>query len=87
MLEKPSKYTPPSHPARFKKQDLPKHYGGELSALQKKLQRRKRYPNMFPDEGTFLFWFLTQRWLHAFIALVRRSIFQFTFSSKLSELT
>jgi hypothetical protein len=44
--------------------------GPPLSAKEKEEQATKRYPNMFPPEGTVMHKFLTTRWIHAWIALV-----------------
>ena len=68
-LEKPTNFVPPSHGRRLKK-DLPRHYGPELTSTQKTTQATKKYPNMMPPPGTFMFWFLTNRRIHAFISLV-----------------
>lgn len=69
VLEKPDKFRPPSHGRRLK-EHLPKHYGPELTATEKVVQKTKQYPNMFPPEGSFMFWFLTNTSLHMFITLV-----------------
>jgi hypothetical protein len=44
--------------------------GRPLTAQEKEEQKTKRYPNMFPAEGTVLFKFLTSRWIHVWIAMV-----------------
>lgn len=69
VLEMPDKYRPPSHGRRLKEQ-IPRNYGPELTREQRAEQRTKRYPNSFPPEGTWMFWFLTCKQLHAYIALV-----------------
>lgn len=71
VLEKPTKFYPPSHPQRLAKRSLPRQYPGPpLSEAQKKEQATKKYPNTMPAEGTFMYWFLTSRLLHMSITLV-----------------
>lgn len=78
-LAQPDKFRPPSHPARRVLQTRdgkavvrePYNYPGPaLSAKEKEEQQTKRYPNMFPPEGTVMHKFLTTRWIHAWIAMV-----------------
>lgn len=69
LLDKPSKYNPPSHPTRLNKKS-PRHYGPSLTAKEKEAQSKKRYPYMFPPEGTFMHWFLRDRFIHVWIILV-----------------
>lgn len=82
VLGQPDKFRPPSHPARRVVQTRngkvvsqnvrePFNYPGRpLSAKEREEQKMKRYPNMFPAEGTVLFKFLTSRWIHVWIAMV-----------------
>ena len=78
VLEKPDKFRPPSHPARRVMQTRngrlvnpgPVHYGPRLSEAEKEAQNKKQYPNMFPPEGTVMHRFLTNRWIHVWIAMV-----------------
>ena len=70
VLEKPTRFNPPSHGKRLKKQ-VPRQYGPQLTGEQKTEQETKRYPRMMPPEGTFMHWFLTSHGIHTFIALVR----------------
>ena len=70
VLEKPTRFNPPSHGKRLKQQ-IPRQYGPQLTAQQKTEQRTKKYPHMMPAEGTFMYWFLTNQGLHTFITLVR----------------
>lgn len=70
VLEKPTKFNPPSHGKRLKQQ-VPRHYGPQLTGEQKTEQEKKKYPNMMPAPGTFMHWFLTSRGIHTFISLVR----------------
>lgn len=69
-LEQPAKFNPPSHGRRLKQQ-IPRHYGPALTQQQKVEQKTKKYPNMMPPEGSFMYWFLTSRGIHLFISLVR----------------
>ncbi|KAL8945230.1 MAG: hypothetical protein Q9211_000240 [Gyalolechia sp. 1 TL-2023] len=70
VLEKPAKFYPPSHPQRLVKRRMPRQYPGPpLSDVQKAQQRTKKYPNMMPAEGTFMFWFWNSRLVHMGISL------------------
>lgn len=69
VLEKPSKFNPPSHPARLRK-DPPRYPGPQLSAEEKARQRVRKYPNMMPQKGTFMHWFLNDKSIHVWITLV-----------------
>ncbi len=69
VIGMPDKYRPPSHGRRLKEQ-IPRSYGPELTREQKVEQSTKQYPNSFPPQGTWMFWFLTCKQLHAYIALV-----------------
>ncbi|OKL61263.1 hypothetical protein UA08_03193 [Talaromyces atroroseus] len=92
-LAQPDKFRPPSHPARRVLQTRngkvvsqnvrdPFNYPGRpLSAKEKEERKTKRYPNMFPAEGTVLFKFLTTRWIHVWISMgVLTSLATFTFT-------
>lgn len=79
LLEKPDKFRPPSHPARRVLQTRngrlvnpgPINYPGpKLSEKEKEELKHRRYPHMFPPEGTVMFKFLTNRWIHVWIAMV-----------------
>lgn len=70
VLEKPTKFNPPSHGKRLKQQ-IPRQYGPKLTGEQESEQQTKKYPNMMPAKGTFMYWFLTSRGIHTFISLVR----------------
>ncbi|KAH8699291.1 hypothetical protein BGW36DRAFT_407086 [Talaromyces proteolyticus] len=90
-LAQPDKFRPPSHPAR---RVLPTRNGKPVivkepfnypgppqSAVEKEAQKTKRYPNMFPPEGTVMHKFLTTRWIHAWIAMgVLTTLATFTFT-------
>jgi hypothetical protein len=45
--------------------------GPKLSEKEEAERAKKKYPNMFPPEGTVMFRFLTSRWIHVWIAFVR----------------
>ncbi|KAK6583287.1 hypothetical protein PZA11_004363 [Diplocarpon coronariae] len=60
VLEKPTKFNPPSHGARLRK-EAPRYPGPQLSAEEAAVQRTKKYPNMMPPEGSFLYWFINNR--------------------------
>ena len=69
ILEKPTRFNPPSHPSRRVK---PRVYPGpRLSDEEIHRQKTKRYPNMMPPEGTLWHSILHDRKLHAWITLVR----------------
>lgn len=70
VLEKPTRFNPPSHGKRLKKQ-VPRQYGPQLTGEQKTEQETKSYPRMMPPKGTFMHWFLTSHGIHTFIVLVR----------------
>lgn len=71
VLEKPTKFNPPSHSQRLVKRRMPRQYPGPpLSDGQIKEQTTKKYPNMGPPEGTFMHWFLNSPLLHMCITLV-----------------
>lgn len=69
VLEKPSKFNPPSHPARIDRPP-PRHFPGpQLSPQQAEVRKKKRYPNMLPPEGSFMYWFLSNKKIHMYITL------------------
>ncbi|KAH3028512.1 hypothetical protein KXW60_000117 [Aspergillus fumigatus] len=77
VLAKPDKFRPPSHPARRvvptrngRVVSGPINYPGpRLSEKEKEEQKTRKYPNMFPPEGTIMYKFLTSRWIHIWIAM------------------
>ena len=71
VLEKPERFNPPSHPARLNRKPPRQYSGPRLSETQKEEQKTKQYPNSFPPEGTWRYWFLTNRQIHIYIVLVR----------------
>jgi hypothetical protein len=42
-----------------------------LSPQQQEERRTKKYPGMRFHEGSFMYWFLTTRWIHVWITLVK----------------
>ena len=70
VLEKPTKFNPPSHPQRLRNAS-PRQYGPALTQKELEQQKNKQYPNMMPPEGSFMHWFLTTRWIHVWISMVR----------------
>lgn len=68
VLEKPERFNPPSHGSRLKR---PRQYPGPpLSQKERQAQQTRKYPHMMPAEGTWMFWFLTNRAVHLYITLV-----------------
>lgn len=70
ILEKPSKYTPPSHPSRRTAKQEPRHYGGSLSKEELEAQERKDYPTMMAPPGTWAHYFWTNKLIHVYIMTV-----------------
>ena len=74
VLEKPSKFNPPSHPSRLRSK--PRVYPGPpLSEQEKQRQKTKQYPHMMPPEGTFMNWFLRDKSIHVWISMVKLNEF------------
>ena len=69
VLQKPSKFNPPSHPQRIRRKPV-MQYGPDLTEQELETQRTKKYPHMMPPEGSFMHWFLTNKILHMWISLV-----------------
>lgn len=76
VLEKPDQFRPPSHASRLNARSTTSMYGGGAAYNQQRTDKerheagKKRYPNMFPEEGTRMHWFLTNRFVHVVISLV-----------------
>lgn len=70
VLAQPDKFRPPSHPSRLRDKTPRYQYGPDLTQEQK---TKKQYPHMMPPEGSFMHWFLTNRTIHLFISLVRKT--------------
>ncbi len=77
VLEKPAKFNPPSHGARLKSKAPRQYPGPPLSIQQVEEQKTKQYPHMMPPEGSFMYWFLTNRSIHVCITLVWYKILLF----------
>ncbi|KAI5203577.1 alkaline ceramidase-like protein [Aureobasidium subglaciale] len=69
LLEKPTRFNPPSHPARLPRRNRQPAFQVPLSAKDREQQKKKQYPHMLPPEGTFLHWFLTNRNIHVWITM------------------
>ena len=71
VLEQPDKFRPPSHPARLNARRVPRSYPGPpLPKAEKEAQATRKYPHTFPNEGTRMYWFLTNKYVHLWITLV-----------------
>lgn len=79
-LEQPDKFRPPSHGARRNARSTTNMYGGGaaynqgMTAREFEASKQKSYPNMFPQEGTKMHWFLTTRWIHVTLTMVSLKI-------------
>ena len=70
VLEKPSRFNPPSHPSRRAARGPARAYPGPpLPEAARRAQATRQYPNMMPPEGSFGHWFLTNRSIHIWITL------------------
>ncbi|KAJ9605474.1 hypothetical protein H2200_010131 [Cladophialophora chaetospira] len=70
VLEQPDKFRPPSHPARLNRpRRSPAAYNQAATREEKQRQQSKSYPHMFPNRGTFMHWFLTDRKIHLWITM------------------
>ncbi|OJJ47193.1 hypothetical protein ASPZODRAFT_15873 [Penicilliopsis zonata CBS 506.65] len=90
VLEKPDKFRPPSHASRRVVQtkngrivSQPLNYPGpKLSEKEIAEREAKQYPNTFPPPNTVMFKFLTNKWIHIWIAMgVLTSLATFTFTT------
>lgn len=68
VLEKPEKFNPPSHGARLRN-PAPRYYGPQMTEKELNQQKKKKYPNMMPPEGSFMHWFLHNKMIHLWISL------------------
>ncbi|KAL2872804.1 uncharacterized protein BJX67DRAFT_19009 [Aspergillus lucknowensis] len=89
-LAQPDKFRPPSHPARRVVQTrngkVVNYPGPRLSEKEEAERATRRYPNMFPPEGTVMYKFLTSRWIHIWIAMgVLTTLATFTFSTNFKQ--
>ncbi|PGH03878.1 hypothetical protein AJ79_07236 [Helicocarpus griseus UAMH5409] len=95
VLEKPDRFRPPSHPSRRVMNPRrgaaaePRNYPGpKLSEAEAAEKKTKKYPNMFPPEGTVMHKFLTSRGIHVWISmsvLTSLALFTFTTNFKLTS--
>ncbi|KAK2752216.1 hypothetical protein FQN55_008106 [Onygenales sp. PD_40] len=89
VLEKPDRFRPPSHPSRrvMNARSEPRNYPGPaLSAKEVEEKKTKRYPNMFPPEGTVMHKFLTSKGIHVWISMsVLLALATFTFSTNFKQ--
>ncbi|RMZ89766.1 hypothetical protein DV736_g3014, partial [Chaetothyriales sp. CBS 134916] len=73
VLEQPDKFRPPSHPSRLVRGTRPNTFGSGYNqtstAKEQAEQKTRRYPHTFPNQGTVMYKFLTNRSLHVFITL------------------
>ncbi|KAF7512073.1 hypothetical protein GJ744_002786 [Endocarpon pusillum] len=70
LLEKPERFRPPSHPSRLNARRMPRQYAGPaMPEAEKAAQARRKYPHTFPNEGTGMYWFLTNKYVHLWISL------------------
>jgi hypothetical protein len=71
VLEQPDKFRPPSHPQRRVRGRIGQGaYNQTSTPGEREAQTTRKYPHTFPNEGTFLHWFLTNKAIHLWIALV-----------------
>ena len=71
VIPQPDKFRPPSHSKRLPNRDLEnKVYGPPLTEEDKKRMATKKYPNMMAPKGTFMHWFLHNRYIHVWISMV-----------------
>ncbi|KAL2116729.1 hypothetical protein VTJ04DRAFT_8897 [Mycothermus thermophilus] len=81
VLAKPERFTPPSHGSRLPRKQIPRHYGGDLSADEKAAQQVRDYPFMPPPPGSKADRILNNRWIHVAITvgtLTSLAIYTFT---------
>ena len=70
VLEKPTRFNPPSHGSRLPRRTTPRHYGGELSSEEVHAQKKREYPGVMAPDGTWSHWFWHSRSLHMFVTMV-----------------
>ena len=75
VLEQPDKFRPPSHGQRLSRGrgriGLGGAYNQASTPREQEAQKTRKYPHMFPNEGTFSHWFLTNRAIHLWITIVQ----------------
>ncbi|KIV83326.1 hypothetical protein PV11_05360 [Exophiala sideris] len=77
VLEQPDKFRPPSHPSRLAARRRPAAYNQGSTEQEKEQQKTRTYPHMFPQKGSFMHWFLTDRWIHIWITMGTLTILAF----------
>ncbi|KAI1612875.1 hypothetical protein EDD36DRAFT_248007 [Exophiala viscosa] len=77
VLEQPDKFRPPSHPSRLAARRRPAAYNQGSTEQEKEHQKTRTYPHMFPEKGSFMHWFLTDRWIHIWITMGTLTILAF----------
>ncbi|GJN75152.1 hypothetical protein VFPFJ_06699 [Purpureocillium lilacinum] len=70
VLEKPTKFNPPSHGSRLKRNSMPRHYGPDLTPGEISAQGKRDYPGLMAPQGSWAHWFWHSRLLHTFITMV-----------------
>lgn len=72
VLEQPDKFRPPSHPQRLntRRRFQPAAYNQGATRAEREQQKTRSYPHTFPNQGTFMHWFLTNRMIHLWITMV-----------------
>lgn len=76
VLEEPDKFRPPSHPQRLgRRRPSPAAYNQGTTQQERQQQKNRSYPHMFPNQGSFMHWFLTNRAIHLWITMVRLFLF------------
>ncbi|KEF55294.1 uncharacterized protein A1O9_08948 [Exophiala aquamarina CBS 119918] len=71
VLEQPDKFRPPSHPQRLntRRRFQPGAYNQGTTRSEREQQKTRSYPHTFPNQGTFMHWFLTNRMIHLWITM------------------
>lgn len=71
VLEKPERFNPPSHGARLpRRNELPRHYGGDLTKEEVLAQIKKEYPGLMAPGGTLAYRIIYSKWIHLTITMV-----------------
>jgi len=76
VLEQPDKFRPPSHASKLNARSTlgPSGSGASfnqgMNEKEKAKSKQRKYPNMFPSPGTWMYWFLTTKVVHYFTTLV-----------------
>lgn len=70
VLEPPSKFNPPSHPARRGGWNMPKMYGPKMTEGERAQQERQNYPGLMAPAGTWEHWFWHSSVVHMCLTIV-----------------